>query len=725
LPAVPTLSEADSKALLASHGLPVAGERQVATADEAASAAGELGFPVVCKLGGDSIAHKTERGLVRLNLADAAAVRAAATELLAAARPDDGEVHVLVAPMVKGNRELIAGLHLDPQFGMTVMLGVGGILAEAVADVAFRLAPLTERDAFDMIDDLATQALLGPFRGEAAVDRDQLAAVLLALSRAAEADPRIVGADLNPLIVTADGAPVAVDALVELTEDGTERADGPRPETTERPTEEQFRALFEPRGIIIAGASTHPGKFGFVTLHNLLAGGYSGQIFATNREGSEVLGVPTVPDVTDLPHGEADLIFLCTPAAANPQILRDAASIGVKAAFITSAGYGEAGEEGLKAQQELKELAADLGMLVAGPNGQGVVSTPARLCAQIVAPIPPAGRIGVASQSGNFVSSFENYAVQTGVGLSRAVSAGNAINVTVPDYLDFYAGDDATAVGLAYVEGIQDGRTFAERMRSVAERKPVVVVKGGATAGGQRAAASHTGSLASDDRVFDGMARQAGINRAATVEEAFEAAATFATQPLPQGNRVVIMTTVGGWGVAAADAISHTSLQLAELPEDLFASIDGLLPPRWSRNNPIDLAGGETRDTIPEIIDLVTKHPDVDAVIYLGIGIQSNQAALLRAGGFYPDHGLERMAGFHEAQDARYAEAACDASDAYGKPVLVATELAVTHPDNPGPRTVRERGRLAYSSANRAVAALDHLWRHQQWRRARGLDGTS
>ncbi len=712
---MPTLSEADSKALLASHGLPVAQERTVDSADAAVAAADDLGYPVVCKLGGDAIAHKTERGLVRLGLADADAVRTAATELLDAARPDDGDVHLLVAPMVRGNRELIAGLHLDPQFGMTVMLGVGGILAEAVADVTFRLVPITEVDAHDMIDSLETQALLGEFRGEAAVDRDQLAAVLLALSRAAEDDDRIVGADCNPLIISPEGSPIAVDALIEL---------GERPvaaEATERPTPEQFRALFEPRGIIVAGASTHPGKFGFVTLHNLLASGYSGQIFATNRDGSEVLGVPTVPEITDLPAGEADLVFLCTPAKANPQILRDAASIGVKAAFITSAGYGEAGEEGRKAQQELKDLAGELGMLVAGPNGQGVVSSPARLCAQIVAPIPPPGRIGVASQSGNFVSSFENYAVQTGVGISRAVSAGNAINVTVPDYLDFYASDDATAVGLAYVEGIQDGQAFAERLRSVAERKPVVVVKGGATAGGQKAAASHTGSLASDDRVFDGLAAQVGINRAATVEEAFEAAATFASQPLPRGNRVVVLTTVGGWGVAAADAISHTSLELAQLPEDLFDSIDGLLPPRWSRNNPIDLAGGETRDTIPEIIDLVTRHDDVDAVLYLGIGIQSNQAALLRTGGFYPDHGLERMAGFHERQDARYAEAACDASDAYGKPVLVATELAVTHPDNPGPRTVRERGRLAYASANRAVVALDHLWRHRRWLDARGL----
>ena len=213
---MPTLSEADSKALLASHGLPVADERTVSTPDDAVAAAAELGPPVVVKLGGESIAHKTERGLVRLGLGSDEAVRDAAADLLAAARPEDGEVHLLVAPMVRGNRELIAGLHRDDQFGMTVMLGVGGILAEAVADVAFRLVPITEVDAHEMIDDLETQRLLGEFRGEAAVDRDQLASVLLALSRAAEADPRIVGADCNPLIVTADGSPVAVDALIEL-----------------------------------------------------------------------------------------------------------------------------------------------------------------------------------------------------------------------------------------------------------------------------------------------------------------------------------------------------------------------------------------------------------------------------------------------------------------------------------------------------------------------------
>ena len=298
---------------------------------------------------------------------------------------------------------------------------------------------------------------------------------------------------------------------------------------------EGFRALFEPRGVLVAGVSTHPGKFGFVSLHNILASGYQGKVFGTSREAGEVLGVPIVDSVDALPDGEIDLVFVCTPAAANPDLLRSCAKKGIRAAFLASAGYGEAGEEGLQMQADLVALADELGMLVAGPNGQGVVSTPAKLCAQIVAPYPPAGGIGIASQSGNFISSFMNYAVQTGVGVSRAVSAGNAAHVAIPDYLDYYAADDATTVALAYVEGVPEGRRFYERTRAVAAAKPLVLVKGGATAGGQRAAASHTGSLASDDRVFDGMCRQAGITRAATIEEAYEAAATFATQPLPRG----------------------------------------------------------------------------------------------------------------------------------------------------------------------------------------------
>ena len=711
-----TLSESASKLLLAEFGVPMAPEETVPDADSAIEAAVRLGFPVVAKLCGDAIAHKTERGLVRLRLADEAAVRTAAIDLLALARPEDGDVSVLVAPMVTGNRELIAGVVRDPQFGASVMLGVGGVLAEAVADVVFRPAPLDAVTAHEMIDGLATQKLLGAFRGEAPVDRDALAAVLVGLGRVAAERPDVVSVDVNPLIIAGDGQPVAVDALVEI-------GDVARTVSVarERPSDAQFAALFEPRGVLVTGASTHPGKFGFVSLHNLLASGYEGAVFGTNLQGEEVLGVRTVADIDALPDGAIDLVFVCTPASANPDLLRACARKGVRAAFLTSAGYGEAGEEGRRAEAELVALADEVGILLAGPNGQGVVSTPAKLCAQIVAPYPPAGRIGVASQSGNFVSSFMNYARATGVGISRAVSAGNAAAVTVADYLDYYADDPATAVGLAYLEGITDGRSLMERLASVARRKPLVLVKGGATEGGARAAASHTGALAADDKVFDGFCRAAGITRASTVEEAFEAAATFATQPLPEGPNVVILTTAGGWGVVTSDALTREGiLNLIELPEDLRAAIDAKLPPRWSRSNPVDCAGGETRDTIPEVMEIIATHPEVNAVVYLGLGIQANQARMMREGRFYPDHGLERIVAYHERQDQRFAEAADELSTRTGKPILVATELAVADPSNAGPAAVRATGRLCYPSGNRAVTALGHLYRSAEYRRRRG-----
>jgi acyl-CoA synthetase (NDP forming) len=485
----------------------------------------------------------------------------------------------------------------------------------------------------------------------------------------------------------------------------------------------RFAALFDPRGVIVAGASSHPGKFGFVALHNILVNGYAGSVFATNRDGGEILGVRAMTSIEELPHGAADLVFVCTPASANPELLRACAAKGVRAAFVTSAGYGEAGNAGRQAEQELVALADELRLLVAGPNGQGVVSTPSSLCAQIVAPYPPRGHIAIASQSGNFISSFENYAVHSGVGVSRAVSAGNAAAVTVPDFLDYYASDPETAVALAYVEGVAQGRDFFERLRAVTAQKPVVILKGGTTSGGQRAAASHTGALATDDRVFDGACRQAGVVRAATVEDAFEAAATFATQPRPNGPNVAVVTTAGGWGVVAADAIARSELHLVALPDDLRAALDEKLPPRWSRNNPIDLAGAETRETIPEVLDVVVNHHEIDAVIYLGLGIQSNQARMMRAGRFFPDHGLERIVAYHERQDARFASGAADASAAAGKPILTATELAVTDPDNAGPRSVRETGRLCYPSANRAVGALEHLWRDARFRRRRTRTG--
>lgn len=210
-----TLSEPESKALLAQYEIPCVPDALVATAADAATAAATFGFPVVVKLAGDRIAHKTERGLVRLALGDETAVLEAGEALLAVARPEDGDVGLLVAPMLRATRELIAGVHDDPQFGRCVMVGIGGVLTEALGDVSFRLVPLSPIDATEMLDDLTSQALLGSVRGEPALDRDAMARVLLGLSRLAQDRTDVRSVDVNPLLVV-DGVPVAVDALVEI-----------------------------------------------------------------------------------------------------------------------------------------------------------------------------------------------------------------------------------------------------------------------------------------------------------------------------------------------------------------------------------------------------------------------------------------------------------------------------------------------------------------------------
>ena len=718
-----TLSETRSKSLLKQFGVVFADETEV-TADydsveKAVKAAEQIGFPVVVKLCGDTIAHKTERGLVRLGLESAAATAIAARELLAKATSDDGEVSLLIAKMESGKRELIAGIMRDPQFGLFVMLGLGGIYTEVLADVAFAPVPLSKKGALALQDRLQQQKILDGFRGESAVSREQLANVLVALSDAAESDPSISSIDINPILIRSDGSIVAVDALVVKHSQAT-------PENSSHTSKDMqssestgrfFDSLFNPRGVVVVGASTHPGKFGFVSLHNLISCGYKGKIFATHLELANVLGVQSVATIDDLPEDEIDLAFVCTPASTNIAILEACSRKNIRSVYITSAGYGEAGESGVQAQQLLKNRARELDILLIGPNGQGLVSTPANLCAQIVGPYPPKGAISVASQSGNFVSSFMNYARFTNVGIARAISAGNAACTGVPEVLDFLTTDDATAVALVYLEGIQDGQKLAASMKSISSAKPLVVVKGGSTSSGALAAASHTGALASNDRVFDGVCFANGVTRVASAEEAFDVAATFATQPLPKGPNVVVLTTVGGWGVVTSDVISNDNvLNLIELPTDLSDAISALLPDRWSHNNPVDCAGGETRDTIPEVMRLIAMHPTVDSIIFLGLGIQSNQARLMTEGHFYPEHGLERIVSYHQRQDERFAQIAAELSLETGKPILVATELGIADIDNPGVKAVQESGRLCYANGQRAAKALALSYRYAKWR---------
>jgi len=467
-------------------------------------------------------------------------------------------------------------------------------------------------------------------------------------------------------------------------------------------------SLFDPKGVVVVGASSHPGKFGFVALHNILDSGFEGPVYATNKEKISLLGITTVEGLHEIPNGEVDFAMICVPSHAVPQTLIEAEKIGVKAAFIVSGGYSEMGKDGEKAEIELLKLSKELGIAISGPNGQGFVSTPSKLCSQIVAPFPPEGKIAIASQSGNLLSSFMNLSRHYGIGISRGVSIGNQSCLRAADYVNYFSEDPETKVIVLYLEGIPNGRNLFQAIKHATTTKPVVVIRGGSSPEGAKAAASHTGSLASDYRIFRGMLSQAGAFLADDPQTAYEWAASFATQPKPAGKNTIILTTAGGWGVLTADAVAQSSLELADLEKDLTQQIDEILPPRWSRSNPIDIAGGETRETIPRMIDLILSHGSVDSLIFLGLGIQGNVARLYSESK-YLDSGMERIMNFHNSQEEKYATSLIDGSKEWGKPVLVASELAVSDPNNAGIAALRDRHWFCHMSGSRAVASLENL----------------
>ena len=706
-----TLSESASKDVLRAHDFPLCREVVASTWDQVLAGARAIGYPVVLKANASAISHKSELGLVVVGIDGDDALHEAHRMLneRLAGQP----ANFLVAEMVSGSRELILGLTRDPDFGAFALIGLGGVAAEALEDVQMIPLPTTEQQVDAAFDRLRSRTLFADFRGQSALDTKALGRAVMALSAVAEARPDIASIDVNPVIVRKDGNLVAVDALVVVDETAVTKP--PRSRRGSRAG--LLGSMFDPRAVIVIGASTHPGKFGFVSLHNILVNGYRGRVFGLNQSGEQVLDATIITSLDQLPFGEVDLAFFCTPAAVNEDLLRQCAERGIKAAFVASAGYREAGEDGAERERRLASLATELGMVLGGPNGQGVVSTPAHLCAQIVAPYPRAGSLSIASQSGNFVSSFLNLSAWARVGVARAVSAGNSAHCDVADYVEFFASDEHTAVSLAYVESVVDGTRFMDSVERHTKVKPLVLIKGGRTAAGQHAASSHTGALASNYAAFATRATSHGATVVEEPESAFDTAAAFASLPLPRGPRLAILTTVGGWGVVTSDMVAQLRhLEMADLSPALIDRLDAFMPTRWSRANPIDCAGGETRDTVTTAIETLCASGEVDVVLLLGLGIQGNQARMMAQGRYAEEGDLARIVAYHERQESRYVEAARNAMEEYGVPVALATELAVADLDNAAVRHAHERSMYVFPTGPRAVRALDHMAQYRSYR---------
>jgi succinyl-CoA synthetase alpha subunit len=463
-----------------------------------------------------------------------------------------------------------------------------------------------------MIHEIKSSSLLGSLRGDEPVHEEKLVHILTGLSRLAQEWPQVEEIDINPLLILSNGEPIAVDALAVLSS-GREAIDRPQPIQPSA-----LVPLFSPSSVAFVGASGTMGKWGHMLPTNVISGGFRGQIYLVNPKGGELFGRQVYSSLMDIPD-DLDLVVVTIPAAKVMELIPQMQAKKVKAMVLISSGFSETGSHGATMEKELVQEARQAGIVFLGPNTMGLCNPHARFHCTGTVVHPEPGATAMVSQSGNMGVQLLSYAVQQGIGMRGFCGSGNEGMLTIEDFLKAFAQDPLTKTVMLYVESVKDGERFLKNMKRLAQKKPVILLKGGETQAGNKAAASHTGALSSNTRVFDAVCRQSGVRKVDGPLDLLHMAAAFSSLPLPRGNKVVIITLGGGWGVITADLCASYGLQVPELSADIRAEIDALLPDYWSHSNPIDLVG-EWDEKMPiQVLDNVLQWDECDAVINLGI----------------------------------------------------------------------------------------------------------
>ncbi len=585
-----SLTEAQSKKLLKSYGVPVVEETVALTIEEAVARVRTIGFPAVVKGLGAKLTHKTERGLVKLNLHSAEEIERACLDIKKSAGDDlEG---FLLQPLVEGKREFVAGLFRDEQFGPVVMFGLGGIFTEALGDVVFRIASVSEIQAKGMLQEILSRKLLGGFRGEHAADERQLITVLRGLSRLGMEHPEVKEVDINPLLITPAGQVTAVDALVVISKDYKSTGENSHRERTPQEIKAINSALdtmIHAKSIAVIGA-IRPRAKGFRGMFGCIKDfGFPGKLYPINLKAPEIDGVKTYPSLVSLPK-PVDLVVISVPAPFVPDALRDCVASGSKNVHIFSSGFKETGEEeGMKLQAEIEKIAAEGKLNVIGPNCMGLYVPQSRILTWIGAP-KKSGPVSFVSQSGGHAQDFTNYAsAHFGIYFNKVISYGNALTLDSTDFLEYLADDDETKIITMYLEGVKNGRKLLELITKINREKPVIILKGGLTESGARAVSSHTGSMAGGEKIWNAFFRQSGAVKVSSLEEMAEVTEVFLHLGEAHGRRVAIIGTGGGIGVAAADSCAQTGLDLAVLPQEVTKKLREFIPPAGNMiRNPID-----------------------------------------------------------------------------------------------------------------------------------------
>ena len=667
------------------------------SAPEAADLAASLGVPVAMKAVGALIQHKTETQLVVLDLRSPDEVAEAYVAL--AERAGDALEAVLVEEMVAGSRELMVGMKRDAAFGPVVAFGLGGTMTEVFRDIVLAVSPGSEGDVAELPDLIRGKALLGAFRGQPAVDRAQLVAIIEAVAQIAADHPQIAEIDVNPLLVRG-GEPVAADALMVLS------AAAP-PAAAARDFTPDLDAVLAPKSVAIVGASGDVVRWGGSALQNILAGGFEGAIYPVNPKGGEFFGLAVSTSLEDVP-SPPDLALLAVGARQLQPVIEECGRAGVKAAVAIAAGFSETGSAGEEAERDLAQTAADGGVTLIGPNCMGIIANATQLHATgFIALHPRPGKLGIVSQSGNLGVQLTALADRRDLGVRCFIGVGNEAQVSAVDVLEYLAGDDGTSCVLTYLEGIDDGRRLFEVARATSLEKPVVVLRGGLTDSGGKAAASHTGAMAGSAAVYEAAARQAGLVTCTSVQEALDLTTALAHLPLPKGRRVAVVTNGGGAGVLAADEMARQQLTMLDPPAELLAELDEILPPFWSRRNPFDMVATAGGDVGPRVVEAVTRCPDVDAVVVLsvlGVPNTGDEKRAQSSTGDYDDF---------SPWEQRYLDGVAALMAETGKPIINVPDLPIRRALYTGDHPYAP---VVVPTPRAAALVLERMARYGAWR---------
>ena len=620
------LTEFEAKQVLKMAGLNITREMIASDVDEAVAQANEIGFPVALKVLSSDILHKSDAGGVKLHLQNEEAVRRAYEEIfetVGKSHPDATIRGVLVQEMAASGVETIVGVANRQPFGPVVAFGVGGTFVEVLKDVTFRLAPIDESGAAEMLDEIAGARILDGYRGQPAANKAELSRALALLSRlAVELSDEIQELDINPLVAKSDRV-VAVDALISL----RERQNGHEQKQQSRPVNSGggngMRAVLEPQSIAVIGASTDPAKTGHVLFRNIIVNNFPGKVYPINPNASEVMGHKAYPNILAVPD-DIDLVFFLLPGKFVPTLFEDCRKKGVKAACIIAAGFAEAGEEGAKQQELLAGLIQSTGVRCLGPNSIGFINMDQQLVASfILFENWKDGSISLAGQSGIFAGAVADQLMKRTtqrIGIGKSVIFGNKIDLEESDFIEWAWNDPKTKVAALYIEGMKNPRRFLSLANKAKRDMPIIVLKPGRTGAGAQASASHTGSLALDDVLVDHAFRQYGVTRAYNLEEFIEYMKAFQYQPVPKGNRVGIVTLSGANGVMASDELSENGFVLADFAADTRERIKTFLPEWQAVANPLDLwaaLGAGNRLVHEQGLLSVLGDKNVDAVLVI------------------------------------------------------------------------------------------------------------